>query len=297
MPRKSRIEWTDVTWNPLRGCTRVSKGCENCYAERLAARFAQNGQAHYTGIAEQTAGGPRWTGRMEVVSHLVDAPLRWKKPRIVFVNSMSDIFHERVPANIIAALFSVMRAAHWHQFQVLTKRSERLAKITDATWWAPNIWMGVSVEDAQTTHRIPHLRLTDAAVKFLSIEPLIGPIPDMFLEDIDWVIVGGESGPAARPLDAEWVRDIRMQCARARVPFFFKQWGGLTAKSNGCLLDGAVIHEMPEPLPPRPASLTPAEQAAITALQRLAKTQPNLATADFSSKLAEATDGHTLSLF
>ncbi len=234
MATNSAIEWTEATWNPLTGCTKISPGCKNCYAERLALRLQAMGQANY-------ANGFKLT----LHEQAIDLPLRWKKPRTIFVNSMSDLFHKDVPTSFIRRAFEVMRKAHWHQFQVLTKRSERLLELTLELAWAPNIWMGVSVENQDYVFRIDHLRRTSAFVKFLSLEPLLGPLPGLDLKGIDWVIVGGESGPGARPIKPEWVKDIRDQCHKSRVAFFFKQWGGVRKSRTGRELDGRTWDEMP----------------------------------------------------
>lgn len=231
----SAIEWTDATWNPVTGCTKVSPGCKHCYAERLAERL-------------QRMGNPRYVDGFELKLHSdqVDLPLQWNRPRRVFVNSMSDLFHPGVPDTFIQSVFDTMVRAHWHNFQVLTKRAERLPKISSILPWPTNVWIGVSVEGAEYTWRMDHLRKIPAAVRFVSIEPLLGPIPDLDLEAIDWVIVGGESGPKHRKPNPEWIREIRDQCVKAEVSFFFKQWGGSVAKSGGRLLDGRTWDEMPD---------------------------------------------------
>lgn len=234
MANNSRIEWTESTWNPITGCTKVSPGCKHCYAERMALRLQAMGQPNY-------ANGFKLTLHEDAL-HL---PLTWKKPRVIFVNSMSDLFHKDVPVAFVQRVFQVMKQAHWHQFQVLTKRAERLRELDPLLEWQPNIWMGVSVETAKYVQRIDALRTTGAAIKFLSLEPLLGPLPSLNLQGIDWVIVGGESGPGARPIQPAWVRDIRDQCVAADVPFFFKQWGGVNKKRAGRLLDGRVWDEMP----------------------------------------------------
>ena len=234
MAAKSAIEWTESTWNPLTGCTKVSPGCKHCYAERMAKRLQAMGQPNY-------ANGFRLTLHEEVLG----LPLRWRKPQMIFVNSMSDLFHKDVPIDFIQRAFDVMRQAHWHQFQVLTKRSERLLELDPLLQCPENVWMGVSVENADYTWRIDHLRKTHARIKFLSLEPLLGPLPDLRLKGIDWVIVGGESGPGARPMEREWVVDIRRQCQRARVPFFFKQWGGVHKSKAGRELDGRTWDQLP----------------------------------------------------
>jgi protein gp37 len=238
MATNSAIEWTDTTWNPLTGCTKVSPGCKNCYAERMARRLKAMGQPNY-------ANG----FKLSLHESMLDQPLHWRKPRRVFVNSMSDLFHRDVPDEYILRVFGVMRRAAQHQFQVLTKRSERLAGIAGEIDWPKNVWMGVSVENADYTFRIDHLRETGAAVKFLSVEPLLGPLRALDLGGIDWVIVGGESGPGARPMSPGWVAEIRDQCVEAGVAFFFKQWGGVNKGRTGRELDGRTWDEMPcEPL-------------------------------------------------
>ena len=240
----SKIEWTESTWNPLRGCTRVSEGCRFCYAERIAARFSGKGLA-YEGLAENTKAGPRWTNEVRLVRELLNEPLKWKTPRRIFVNSMSDLFHEQVKLSFIQKVFDVMKRADRHQFQVLTKRSKRLLEFSPKLPWPSNVWMGVSVEDNSVIHRIDELRQTGAQIKFLSLEPLLGALPNLALDGIDWVIVGGESGPGARKMEKEWVIDIRDQCVDAKVPFFFKQWGGKRKSKTGRKLDEQTYDEMP----------------------------------------------------
>jgi protein gp37 len=234
MATKSSIEWTESTWNPITGCTKVSPGCKHCYAERLAKRLQAMGQPNY-------ANGFKLT----MHEHALEIPLHWKTPQTIFVNSMSDLFHKDVPLEFIQRVFEVMRQAHWHRFQVLTKRSERLLELAPQLIWPSHVWMGVSVETKDYTFRIDHLRQTEARIKFLSLEPLLGSLPDLNLEGIDWVIVGGESGPGARPMRPSWVIEIREQCSAANVPFFFKQWGGTNKKKNGRLLEGQTWDEMP----------------------------------------------------
>lgn len=234
MAQGSGIEWTQATWNPVTGCTKVSPGCKFCYAERMAERLQAMGQRNY-----------RNGFQLNLQPHMLELPLRWKKPQTIFVNSMSDLFHKDVPLEYLLRVFDVMRRAHWHDFQVLTKRSERLADLDMHIEWAPNIWVGVSVEHDQYRHRIDDLRSTRAKVKFLSLEPLLGPLPSLDLQGIDWVIVGGESGPRARPMDPAWVLDLRDQCCEARVPFFFKQWGGRNKKRTGRTLNGRTWDQMP----------------------------------------------------
>ncbi len=234
MSTNSAIEWTEATWNPLTGCTKISPGCKHCYAERMAKRLQAMGQANYVNGFQLT-----------LHEHVLTRPLQWKKPRMIFVNSMSDLFHDDVPLPFIQQVFAVMREASWHTFQVLTKRATRLAALSDEIDWPANVWMGVSVETQKYTARIDQLRQTDAAVKFLSLEPLLGPLPSLNLTDIDWVIVGGESGPHARPVREAWVLDIRDQCQTVGVPFFFKQWGGVRKKRRGRELEGRTHDALP----------------------------------------------------
>ncbi len=240
----SSIEWTESTWNPVRGCTRVSEGCRFCYAERMAARFSGKGMA-YEGLAKNTESGPQWTREVRPVYSLLNEPLKWKKPRRIFVNSMSDLFHEKIELDYIQQVFAVMEKAHWHKFQVLTKRSSLLLEYSSELPWPENVWMGVSVEDNRVLDRIDDLRQTKAHIKFLSLEPLIGPLANLDLNGIDWVIVGGESGPGAREMKEEWAIDIRNQCAAENVHFFFKQWGGVHKSKKGRELDGQIYDEMP----------------------------------------------------
>ena len=237
MSYNSKIEWTDATWNPVAGCTKCSPGCLNCYAERMAKRL-------------QGMGVEKYRNGFEVTLHprVLEEPLKWRKPKVVFVNSMSDLFHEKIPFKYVQQIFDVMRRADQHVFQILTKRAERLAKLAPKINWPPNVWMGVTVEPARYSYRIDHLRQTGAAVRWLSMEPLLGPVPDINLTAIDWVVVGGESGPGARPMQPPWVQDIRRQCRRHQVAFFFKQWGGVNKKKTGRQLNGRYYNEMP-PLP------------------------------------------------
>ncbi|MGD0299547.1 MAG: phage Gp37/Gp68 family protein [Bryobacteraceae bacterium] len=232
---QSTIEWTDATWNPVTGCTKISPGCKHCYAERMAKRLKMMGQVNYRNGFEIT-----------LQPHMLELPLKWKAPKRIFVNSMSDLFHTDVPFSYIQEVFAVMRKAHWHQYQVLTKRSERLLELSPRLEWAPHIWMGVSVENKNYVARIDDLRKTSAHVKFLSLEPLLGPLHGLNLCGMDWAIVGGESGPGARPVDPSWVTDIRNQCVRAGVAFFFKQWGGVQKKRTGRQLEGRTWDEMPQ---------------------------------------------------
>ena len=231
---RSAIEWTESTWNPVTGCSKISPGCKHCYAERMAFRLKAMGQANYTNGF-----------RLTLQPHMLERPLRWKEPQMIFVNSMSDLFHDQVPLEYVQSVFDVMRRAHWHTFQVLTKRAERLEELSSAIEWPNNVWMGVSVENEEYTFRIDHLRETGAVTKFLSLEPLLGPLQNLDLADIDWAIVGGESGPGARPMDESWVLEIRDQCQQARVPFFFKQWGGVNKKKAGRSLQGRTWDEWP----------------------------------------------------
>ncbi len=238
MADRSAIEWTEATWNPVTGCTKVSPGCARCYAERIAERFR---------------GTPTFPNGFDVTLRhdRLALPLRWRRPRRIFVNSMSDLFHEAVPFEFIEAVFQTMRQAHWHQFQVLTKRSARLRELAPLLDWPGNVWMGVSVENQRWTSRIDDLRTVPAPVRFLSVEPLLGPL-ELDLRAIDWVIVGGESGPGARPMRADWARSVREQCEAAAVPFFFKQWGAFDEngsrsgkKASGRLLDGRTWDDFP----------------------------------------------------
>ena len=235
MADNSSIEWTDATWNPVTGCTKISPGCKNCYAERLALRLREMGNARY-------ANGFSLTLHPEAL----ELPLRWTKPKMIFVNSMSDLFHESVPEDYIQKVFAVMVKADWHKFQILTKRADRLARLAERLSWPAHIWQGVSVESKTYVRRVDLLRGVPAAIRFLSVEPLLGPIPNLPLNGIHWVIVGGESGPGHRPVRVEWIRDIRKQCVTADVPFFFKQWGGRTPKAGGRKLDGRFWDQMPQ---------------------------------------------------
>lgn len=243
MADRSSIEWTEATWNPVTGCDRISAGCENCYAMALAKRLKAMGSAKY-----QIDGDPRTSGPgfgITIHPQALDEPRRWRQSRVVFVNSMSDLFHARVPLEFIRDVFKVCQDTPQHTYQVLTKRSLRLRRVAEKLDWPTNLWMGVSVEDAAALPRVDHLREIPAAVRFLSCEPLIGPLDGIDLLGIDWVIAGGESGPQRRHVDGAWVRGIRDACRDAAVPFFFKQWGGRTPKSLGRELDGRVWDEMP----------------------------------------------------
>jgi protein gp37 len=243
MSDHSAIEWTEVTWNPVTGCDRISAGCDNCYALTLAKRLKAMGSVKY-----QTDGDPRTSGPgFAVTTHpgALALPHRWREPRTVFVNSMSDLFHARVPESFIRRVFDVMAATSRHTYQVLTKRAARLARLAPTLPWSSNVWMGVSVEHAGTLHRVERLRAVPAAVRFISAEPLLGPLPEVDLTDIGWLIAGGESGPGARPLRGEWVEQLRDVSVAAGVPFFFKQWGGRTPKAGGRLLDGRTWDQYP----------------------------------------------------
>lgn len=234
MATKSGIEWTGYTWNPVTGCDKVSPGCKNCYADRMAKRLkAMDVEKYRSGF------------ELAIHNDIVEEPLTWKKSRLVFVNSMSDLFHEEIPFHFIQRVFDVMRRADRHTFQILTKRSERLEELSSLLDWPSNVWMGVSVENDSYVYRVDHLKKTAAKIKFLSLEPLLGPLPSLYIQGIDWIIVGGESGPKARPIEEEWVVSIRDQCVKHGVPFFFKQWGGKRKKTNGRLLQGQTWSEMP----------------------------------------------------
>ncbi len=235
MALKSNIEWTESTWNPVTGCTKISPGCANCYAERMAKRLQAMGQPNYIDGFNVT-----------IHEHVLKTPLTWKKPQIVFVNSMSDLFHKNVPLSFIQEVFDIMKQASWHTFQVLTKRASRLSELAVDLQWPDNVWMGVSVETAEYVHRLDHLRTVPSKVRFISFEPLLGPIGQFDLTGIDWCIVGGESGPGARPMSKAWVTNIRDQCRRANVPFFFKQWGGPNKKKTGRILDNQIWNEFPK---------------------------------------------------
>lgn len=234
MSEHSSIEWTDSTWNPVTGCTKISPGCKFCYAERLARRLKAMGQDRY-----------RNGFRLTIQADVLELPLRWKKPRNIFVNSMSDLFHQDVPTEYIARVFDVMERAPQHVFQVLTKRSGRLRAVAKQLPWPRNVWMGVSVESASHVFRIADLAAVPASIRFLSVEPLIGPIQELPLGGIGWVIVGGESGPRARPMEADWARQVRDACRDHGVPFFFKQWGGPNKKKAGRVLDGRTWDALP----------------------------------------------------
>jgi len=237
MGLKSAIEWVTATWNPLTGCTKISPGCKNCYAERLSHRLMLMGQPNY-----------RNDFTLTLHDRMLDQPLRWKKPQRIFVNSMSDLYHRDVPFEFIERVFDVMRRCPQHIFKILTKRADRLEEVSPKLSWPDNVWQGVSVENAEYSFRIDHLRRTGAKTKFLSVEPLLGPIAELNLQGIDWVIVGGESGPGARPMEKAWVEEILGQCEAAKVPLFFKQWGGVNKKKNGRELNGRYYEDLPPPV-------------------------------------------------
>ena len=235
MPQPTKIEWTGYSWNAVTGCTKISPGCSHCYAERMAKRLQMMGQLKYKNGFKVTLHPDELT-----------RPLAWKKPQIIFVNSMSDLFHEDVPDQFIFQMFDTMQKASWHTFQILTKRSQRLASIAKRLPWPDNIWMGVTVENADYVHRLHDLGKAPCYVRFVSMEPLLGPISRFPYDKIDWVIVGGESGPKARPIEESWVLEIRNQCIKNNIPFFFKQWGGVNKKKAGRLLDGKYWEQTPE---------------------------------------------------
>ncbi len=234
MAQLSDIEWTDATWNPVSGCSKVSLGCEHCYAERMANRLQAMGLASYANGFEVT-----------LHPEVLELPLHWKMPRMVFVNSMGDLFHEKIPLSFVRQVFDVIKQTPQHTYQILTKRTERLAAISEKLTWPSNVWMGVTVESSSYIPRISQLLKTAAVVKFLSLEPLLGPLPKLPLKGIDWVIVGGESGPRARPMERVWATQIRDQCMKTSLPFFFKQWGGVRKKAAGRNLEGRTWDELP----------------------------------------------------
>ncbi len=246
MATSSAIEWTEATWNPVTGCDRVSPGCAHCYALDLSARLKRFGQAKYQRDGLRPSSGPGFGVTLH--RQTLDAPLRWKKPRVIFVNSMSDLFHEEVPLEFIQEIFDVMTKADRHVFQILTKRHERMLELAPALSWPTNVWMGVSIENRRFIQRADYLRAVPASIRFISAEPLLGSLGDLDLTHIDWLIAGGESGPKHRPVKKEWVTDLRDMCLVADVPFFFKQWGGLRPKSGGRLLGDREWNEMPNAL-------------------------------------------------
>lgn len=235
MANKTKIEWTECSWNPVTGCTKISEGCLNCYAAKFANRL-------------KAMGNPRYKNGFNITIHedLIQAPLFWKTPHMVFVNSMSDLFHENIPDEIICMIFDVMNSAHWHTFQILTKRSRRLLALSTKLKWTTNIWMGVTVENTDVLYRIDHLRQTEAKIKFISAEPLLSELKGINLKDIDWLIVGGESGPGSRPINEEWVLKLKNLALQNNVAFFFKQWGGVNKKKNGRLLLGQTWDNYPK---------------------------------------------------
>ena len=243
MADRSSIEWTEATWNPTTGCDKVSPGCDNCYALTLAKRLKLMGQAKYQNDGSDRTSGPGF--QLTVHPETLSIPFRWPSPRTIFVNSMSDLFHEDVPLAYMREVFDVMAATPHHTYQVLTKRTRRLVEMAERLEWTSNIWIGTSIESDRYAFRARQLAEVPAAVRFLSLEPLLGPIRKVPLDGVEWVIAGGESGPGARPVDPTWVRGIRDRCVETGVPFFFKQWGGRTPKSNGRLLDGRTWDEMP----------------------------------------------------
>jgi protein gp37 len=261
MSTRTAIEWTEATWNPTTGCDRISAGCENCYALTLAKRLKVMGSVKY-----QSDGDPRTSGPgFGVTAHkqALGVPYRWRNPRLVFVNSMSDLFHARVPNQFIHDVFAVMADTPRHTYQVLTKRPRRLVRLAAGLPWPSNIWVGVSVETAEVLRRVDQLRQVPAAVRFISAEPLLGPLMGLSLEGLDWVIAGGESGFKARPLDLDWVRSLRDHCLEAKVPFFFKQVGGRTPKTGGRHLDGRTWDQMPAACAPSSAPESPAAHASL----------------------------------
>jgi protein gp37 len=243
----SKIEWTDVTWNPVAGCTIESAGCSNCYAMRMAARLAAMGNAKYSGLTRKSGGRAVWTGKIALDIKSLSAPYKWRKPRKVFVNSMSDLFHPSVSQEFIERMWRVMVETPQHTYQVLTKRPDRMRKLLASPSFAavPNIWIGTSVEDAAVLHRINELRAISGHIRFVSFEPLIGPVGPVDLTDVDWAIVGGESGPRSRPMNPEWVQQIEDRCRAYGTAFFFKQWGGRNKKATGRILNGRTYDEMP----------------------------------------------------
>ncbi|WP_153534247.1 DUF5131 family protein [Actinomadura macrotermitis] len=243
MTKRTAIEWTEVTWNPTTGCDQISAGCDNCYALALAKRLKAMGAEKYQNDGDPRTSGPGFA--LTVHPDTLLQPYSWRTPRVVFVNSMSDLFHARVPLDFVRRVFQVIADTPQHTYQVLTKRSTRLRRVADRLEWPDNLWMGVSVEDRQALSRVDDLRRVPANVRFLSCEPLLGPLDGLDLEGIGWVIAGGESGPAHRPLDPQWVFGIRDNCVRSGVPFFFKQWGGRTPKVGGRELEGELWDQMP----------------------------------------------------
>lgn len=246
MVSRSSIEWTEATWNPVAGCKIISPGCTNCYAMRMAARLAAMGSSKYVGTTRISGGRSKWTGVLTTDTASLEAPKKWKQGRVIFVNSMSDLFHEDISLKFLKKVFDVMSETPQHTYQVLTKRADHLERLSPDLSWPSNVWMGVSVENNEYAWRIDCLRRTPAAVKFLSLEPLLGPLYGLNLTGINWAIAGGESGPGARPMQPDWVRSIRDQCITAGVAFHFKQWGGTNKKRTGRTLDGRTWDELPQ---------------------------------------------------
>jgi len=244
MSRATGIEWTETTWNPTTGCDRVSPGCDNCYALTLAKRLKAMGAEKYRLDGDPRTSGPGF--KLTLHPEVLDLPRSWRRPRLVFVDSMSDLFHPDAPVGFIRRVFDVMAETPRHTYQILTKRSQRLRRLASLLDWPSNVWMGVSVESEEYLFRVKHLREVPAAVRFLSLEPLLGPLPGLDLGGVHWVIVGGESGPGARPMRREWAEGVRDQCLDAGVPFFFKQWGGRTPKAGGRALEGRTHDDMPD---------------------------------------------------
>lgn len=242
---ESSIEWTEATWNPIAGCSLASPGCTNCYAMRMAARLACMGLEKYVGTTRKSGKRDIWTGQIKVDENSINAPLKWKSPRKIFVNSMSDLFHESVPEEIIFRIWNVMKQTPRHTYQILTKRSGRMQELSNKLQFLPNAWLGVSVENEDASWRISDLKATVGAVKFVSFEPLLGPITSLNLSGIDWAIVGGESGPQARPISQTWVDPILSACRRSDTAFFFKQWGGTNKKRAGRIFKGRTWDEYP----------------------------------------------------
>lgn len=239
------IEWTDATWNPVAGCKIVSPGCTNCYAMRMAARLESMGVDKYKKLTRCSGGRSIWSGSIRLDYSSIGVPLKWRKPRMIFVNSMSDLFHEKVPGEFVSLIWHTMEQAHWHTFQVLTKRPTRMAELVQELKVLPNVWLGTSVESAAYLSRLDDLRKTRAAVRFASFEPLLGSVADADLTAIDWAIVGGESGPRARSMQGKWVTEIQAACRRAGTAFFFKQWGGTNKAKTGRVLEGRTWDEFP----------------------------------------------------
>jgi protein gp37 len=244
---ETSIEWTDATWNPVAGCTILTAGCTNCYAMRMAARLEAMGQEKYAGLTRKSGGRAKWTGKITLDWQALEIPLKWRRPRMIFVNSMSDLFHADVPADFIAAVWKTMAVTPQHTYQILTKRPDRMAEILPGESFKvlPNVWLGTSVEDGRVLYRLDELRQVPAAVRFVSFEPLIGSVAGADLADIHWAIVGGESGPDARHMNPRWVHEIERMCRRSNAAFFFKQWGGKNKKATGRELNGQTYDEMP----------------------------------------------------